>query len=128
MEENETEGIACAELAEIYLLQGELPRADEMCRRARSLLPELHLYKAKLNRTLAGVAKERGHENDAIRQLRKAADGFKRLDEIGEWDETMFELAGLYRGQGEFERVADVLEEMRAVVRQSLVKKGIALI
>ena len=40
----EDEGIATVELAKLKLLMNELDHAEELCQRARNLLPELHLY------------------------------------------------------------------------------------
>lgn len=125
--DKELEGIACAELAQVYLCKGNLDQAEAACQQARMLLPELHLYQAKVNRTLGEVSLSRGHTEEAIRRLQMAGDGCRRLEEAREYDEVMYRLSQIYRSQGEFERQAEVLEKMRGVMREALFKRGIEL-
>lgn len=125
--DKETQGIAQAELARVYLYRKEYEKAEETCQIARALLPELHFYQAKVNRTIAGISLGRGQTDEAIRRLQMAGDGFKRLDEAREYDDTMQELAELYRNQSDFQRMAEVLEKMRTFTREALTKRGIEL-
>jgi tetratricopeptide (TPR) repeat protein len=125
--DKETTGIAYAELAHVYLLQGELDKALEACQQARALLPDLHHCQAKINRTLGSLSSKRGDDAEAIHRYQMAADGFKRLDELREWDDTLLLLTQIYRKQGEFEKVADLLEEVLTVTSQSLSCRGIEL-
>lgn len=125
--DKETEGMAYAELAYLFLCKEEFEQAEEACRQARTLLPELHLYQAKINDTLGKLALRRGNTDDAIRRLQMAGDGFKRLNEAGQYDNTMYEVSQIYRSQGDFQRQADVLEHMRVVTSHALSTRGIEL-
>lgn len=125
--DKETIGMAHAELAHVYLCKEELEKVENACHRAQPLLPVPHLYQAKVNRTLAGIAQARGLMEEATRRYQLASEGFKQLDEALEYDQTMHALSQVYRIQGDFERVADVLEKMRAVTHETLSKRGIAL-
>jgi tetratricopeptide (TPR) repeat protein len=123
----EEEGIAYAELAQLRLRQQRLEEAEEACRHSRSLLPELHVYQASLNRVLGRIALQRSQRDEGLRRLQMAADGFKRLQELREWDETMYELAALYREEGDLKRVVSILDDIRRFSRQILEERGIVL-
>jgi tetratricopeptide (TPR) repeat protein len=125
--DKETQGIAYAELANVYLLQNELDQASKACEQARTLIPELSLYQAKINRTLGGIANKRGDVPEATRRYKMAADGFKRLKELREWDDTIGLLTEIYRGQGDFEKVANLLCEVKTFTRNCLSERGIEL-
>ncbi|MCX7570537.1 tetratricopeptide repeat protein [Tumebacillus sp. DT12] len=127
MGDKEIEGIAYAELAQVFLCKGDMDQAEAACQQARMLLPELHLDQAKINRTLGEVALCRGQTEEAIRRLQMAVDGYRRLDAARECEETMYRLAQIYRSQGEYERQAEVLEKMRDVVKEALGRRGIEL-
>lgn len=123
----EEEGIAFVELARLYLRMDRLDETEEACRQARSLLPELHLYQAWVNRIYGQTAKKRGQREEAIRRLRMAADGFKRLEEISEWDDTMYELSRLYVEEDDITRALGIMDDIRTYSRQILEKRGIVL-
>jgi tetratricopeptide (TPR) repeat protein len=121
------QGIACVELAKVYLLTGDLEQAEEVCQSARSLLPELHVYQGWVNRVFGRIAISRGQRPDGLRRLQKAADCFKRLGEAGEWDDTMFEVVQLHLEDENFREAYHLLEEMRRYSRQVFESRGIVL-
>lgn len=127
MKDRETQGMVFAELAQLYLNREELERTVEYCSQACMLLPELHVYQAKVNRILARVAVESNNMAEARRKFQMAADGFKHADEISEWDDTMFELSRLSLQQEDYQYVIGVLEEIRGYTRQVLSNRGIQL-
>lgn len=127
MRQREEEGLAQVELAKLKLEQGEVQQAEEACRQARALLPELHLFHAWINRIMGKIALVRNQREEAIRRLTAAADCFKMLDEVQDWDETMFELVQLYDESGEIERAYVILKEIRSFSRRVLEERGIVL-
>jgi tetratricopeptide (TPR) repeat protein len=127
LDKPEEEGIAKVELAKLFMLQGDFMRAEELCRDARSLLPELHLYHAWINRIYGRIAKSRNQREEAIRRLKAAADCFKSLEEVREWDDTMYELAELYLEANDHKQAVGIFEEIRRYSRQILEERGIAL-
>jgi tetratricopeptide (TPR) repeat protein len=120
-------GMACVEFAQLYFRKGDSEKALEFCLKTSSLLPEQHLYQAKVNRIRGRIAEALGEREDAKNRLQMAADEFKRLEEVTEWDETMFELARLYQQENDMGRTVDVLEEMRLFTKQILSQRGIVL-
>ncbi|ASS76621.1 hypothetical protein CIG75_17710 [Tumebacillus algifaecis] len=125
--QREEEGMAKVELAKLLFLEGEFQEAEELCREARALLPELHLYQAWINRVYGRMAVKRSQREEAIRRLQSAADCFKQMDEVKEWDDTMYELAGLYLEANEHKQAVGILEEIRRYSRQILEERGIVL-
>jgi tetratricopeptide (TPR) repeat protein len=123
----EEEGMAQVELAKLTLEMGEVQQAEEACRQARSLLPELHLYHAWINRILGKIALQRNQRDEAIRRYKAAADCFKRMEEVHDWDDTMYELVALYDESGDKERAYDTLTEIRRFSRLVLEERGIVL-
>ncbi|MCX7571285.1 tetratricopeptide repeat protein [Tumebacillus sp. DT12] len=127
MKDLEMQGMAYTELAQLYLNRVELEKAVEHCENACMLLPEFHVYHAKANRILARVAVESNNIEEARHRFQMAADGFKRVDEVSEWDDTMFELSRLSLLEADYQHVIGVLEEIRGYTRQVIGKMGIRL-
>lgn len=123
----EEEGVALVELAKLHWKRGEFDTAEETCRQARSLLPELHLYQGWINRVLGAVALHREQREEAMRRLQTAADCFKTMGEIGAWDETMYETARLHHAAGDLEQAYRIVEEIRRYSREALEQRGIVL-
>ncbi|MFD2172027.1 tetratricopeptide repeat protein [Tumebacillus lipolyticus] len=120
-------GMTKVELAKLRLRQQKFRQAEELCHEARSLLPELHLYQAWINRIHGRIAKDRDQREEAIRRLKTAAECFKRMEEVKDWDDTMYELAELYLEAEDHEQAIGILEEIRRYSRQILEERGIAL-
>ncbi|MGZ4111999.1 MAG: helix-turn-helix domain-containing protein [Tumebacillaceae bacterium] len=127
MKEREQEGIAHVELAKLQLEKGEVQEAEESCRQARSLVPELHAYHGWINRLMGQIALQRNQREEAIRRYKAAADCFKRLEEVQDWDSMMFDLVELYDASGEMELAYDALMEIRRFSRHVLDERGIVL-
>jgi tetratricopeptide (TPR) repeat protein len=125
--DKEHEGIAWVEMAHLHFQKREFGKAAETCELAGLLLPEQHLYQAKINRLHGRLAEVRGDHSEAERRLQMAADVFKHSGEISEWDDTMFALAALYQQQNEMGRTVQVLEEIRSFTKHVLTQRGIAL-
>jgi len=123
----EEEGIAVVELAKLKLQMGELDEAEELCQRARNMLPELHLYQGWINRVFGKIALLRNQRDQAVRRFHKAADCFKHMEEIGEWDVTMYEIARLYLEENDLIRAYSILDDIRRYSRQILDERGIVL-
>ena len=123
----EEEGIAVVELAKLKLQMGEPDEAEELCQRARNMLPELHLYQGWINRVLGKIALLRNQRDQAVRRFHKAADCFKHMDEISEWDVTMYEIARLYLEENDLIRAYSILDDIRRYSRQILEERGIVL-
>ncbi|ASS74250.1 hypothetical protein CIG75_04130 [Tumebacillus algifaecis] len=123
----EEAGMASVELAGLLLGQDDLTSAEEACYQARKLLPELHFYQARVHRLYGRIAVQRGHREEAIRRFQKSADRFKHTDELGEWGDTMSELADLYKNEGDLKTAVGVMQEIRGYTRQVMLKRGIAL-
>lgn len=124
---SEEEGVAKVELAKLHMKLGDYTKAEELSREARTLLPELHLYQAWINRIYGRIAIQRNQNAEAVRRLKSAADLFKQMEEVKEWDDTMYELAGLYLEANEHQQAVGILEEIRRYSRQILEERGIAL-
>jgi tetratricopeptide (TPR) repeat protein len=120
-------GMAYVELAQLHFQKERLVEAKELCETASSLLPESHVGHATIHRLLGRVAEAEGNRAEAASLLQRAAEGFKRLGEFAEWDDTMYELAELYKQENDLMRSLRVMEEMRAFTRQTLYERGIAL-
>ncbi len=123
----EEAGMATVELATLLLQQGELAAADESCDQARALLPELHLYQARVHRLYGRIAVQKGQREEAIRRLQKSADRLKHTDELGEWGDTMHELAELYKREGDLRTAVSIMQEIRGYTNEAMLKRGIAL-
>lgn len=123
----EEEGIATVELAKVKLLIHELDHAEELCQRARNLLPELHLHQGWIHRVASKIALARNRRDDAIRCFHKAADCFKQMEELSEWDATMYEIARLYLEENDFIHAYSILDDIRRYNRQVLEERGIVL-
>lgn len=121
------QGIACVELAKIRLLQGELELSEEGCHNARALLPELHVYQGWVSRVLGRIAIRRDNREEGLRRLQKAADCFKRLNEAGEWDDTMYEIVQLHLDEQNYREAYRLLDEMRRYSRHVFESRGIVL-
>lgn len=119
MKDRETQGMACAELAQLYLRKGDLEKAVDYCGQASTLLPQLHSGQAVINRILARVAVATDRLDEAKRRFQMAADGFKQAESLREWDETMFELSRLFLQEGDDRKVIEVLKTMREYARQA---------
>ncbi|HEU4962576.1 MAG TPA: helix-turn-helix transcriptional regulator [Bacilli bacterium] len=125
--DREEEGRALVVYAKWQWAREQVDAAEETCRLARNLLPELHVDQGWINRVLGDVALHRGQEEEALRRLQMAADCFKSLGEVGAWDETMYRIALLLRDAGEVERAYRVVEEIRRFSRETLEQRGIVL-
>ncbi|ARU61338.1 hypothetical protein CBW65_10255 [Tumebacillus avium] len=125
--QKEEEGMAIVELAKLRLQQGDLQRAEELCREARGLLPELHMYQGWINRIHGQIAIERNQREEAIRRFQMAADCFKHMDAITEWDDTMYDLAELYLEADDYKRAFGITKEVRGYSRLILEERGIVL-
>lgn len=123
----EEEGMTYVELAKVRHKQGDVVAAEEACQRARMLLPELHLYQAWLNRVLGDIALKRDQRVEAIRRYQMAADIFKRMGELNEWDAIQYEVARLYVEEQDFTRAYGIMEDIRRYSRQTLEQRGIVL-
>jgi tetratricopeptide (TPR) repeat protein len=123
----EEEGIALVELAKLQWKRGQFSDAEETCRQARHLLPELHLYQGWVNRVLGEIALQRNQREEAMRRLNMAAECFKSMGEVGAWDETMYQAALLHRDAGDMERAYRIVEEIRRYSRETLERRGIVL-
>ncbi|TCP58191.1 transcriptional regulator with XRE-family HTH domain [Tumebacillus sp. BK434] len=123
----EEAGMTSVELATLLLQQNDLHAAEEACYQARKLLPELHIYQARVHRLYGRIAVQNGHREEAIRRFQKSADRFKHTDELGEWGDTMSELAELYKNEGDLKTAVGVMQEIRGYTRQAMLKRGIAL-
>ncbi|MBL0389345.1 helix-turn-helix transcriptional regulator [Tumebacillus sp. ITR2] len=123
----EQQGIACVELAKVFVLTGELQRAEEVCQTARNLLPELHVHQGWVNRVFGRIAIEQGQREEGLRRLQKAVDCFKRLGEAGEWDDTMYEIVELHLQDENYRDAYFLLEEMRRFGREVFESRGIVL-
>ena len=123
----EEEGIAVVELAKLKLQNGEVNEAEDLCHRAKILLPESHLYLAWINRILGKIALHRNQRDKAVKSFHKAADCFKQLEEMAEWDDTMHEISRLHLEENDPLRACIILEEIRRYTRQVLEEKGIVL-
>lgn len=123
----EEEGIATVELAKLKLLTHEVDHAEELCQRERNLLPELHLYQGWIHRVAGKIALTRNRRDDAIRCLQKAADCFKQVEELSEWDETMYEIAQMYLGESDINHAYSILDDIRRHSRKVLEERGIVL-
>ncbi|ARU60071.1 hypothetical protein CBW65_02565 [Tumebacillus avium] len=123
----EEAGMASVELATLLLQQNDLPEAEEACYQARKLLPELHIYQARVHRLYGRIAVQKGQRDEAIRRFQKSADRFKHTDELGEWGDTMSELAEVYKNEGDLKTAVGVMQEIRGYTRQAMLKRGIAL-
>ena len=123
----EQEGIALVELAKVKVQTGKLETAEELCYRARNLLPELHLYQGWINRVSGKIALLRHQRQAALRRFHKAADCFKHMEEVSEWDATMYEISRLYLEESDFERAFRVLDDIRSTRRRILETRGIDL-
>lgn len=127
MQDREAQGMIYCELAQVYYQKGELEIAVEHCGQASFLLPELHRDQAKVNRLLARIAVTRKDAVEAKRRFLMAADAFQSAGEVGEWDDTMYELSRLAFEEEDYRMVIRLLEEMRGYTRQSLEGRGIRL-
>ena len=123
----EEEGVATVELAKLKLLMHEHDQADELCQRARNLLPELHLYQGWVNRVMGKVELARNRRGDAIKRFHKAADCFKQMEEFAEWDATMYEIARMYLDENDLIHAYSTLDDMRHYSRHALEERGIVL-
>jgi tetratricopeptide (TPR) repeat protein len=123
----EEEGIALVELAKLKLQNGEANEAEDLCHRARILLPDSHLYLAWINRILGKIALHRDQRDKAIRRFHKAADCFKLMEDVTEWDGTMYEISRLHIEEDDLIRACSILEEIRRYTRQVLEERGIML-
>ncbi|WP_323372916.1 helix-turn-helix domain-containing protein [Tumebacillus lacus] len=118
---------ALVEYAAFCHREGRLPEAEEACMQARVLLPETHLYQARINRVLARVNMERDEEQQAIQRYIAAADRFAQSEEVGEWGDTMQELSTLYVKQNDYEQAFRILDSVRSYTNEVLGNRGIAL-
>ncbi|TCP55962.1 transcriptional regulator with XRE-family HTH domain [Tumebacillus sp. BK434] len=125
--QKEEMGMAIVELAKLRLQQGDLQRAAELCRDARGWLPELHMYQGWINRIHGQIAKARNQRDEAIRRYQMAADCFKHMDAITEWDDTMYDLAELYLEADDYKRAFGITKEVRGYSRLILEERGIVL-
>ena len=123
----EEEGMAVVELAKLKLLQGEFDEAEDLCRRAQSLLPESHLYLAWINQILGKIALQHNQRDKAINRFYKAADCFKQMDDITAWDGTMYEISKVHLDGNELIQACSILEEIRRYTHQALEERGIVL-
>jgi tetratricopeptide (TPR) repeat protein len=123
----EEAGMAAVELATLQLKHGDISAAEDTCHEARKLLPELHMYQARVHRLYGKIASLNGHRDEAIRRYQKAADRFKHTDELGEWGDTMQELAELYKNEGDLKSAVRILQEIRGYTRDAMLKRGIAI-
>lgn len=123
--DREIRGVAHAELALVYMYKEEYGKAEENCKLARNLLPEMHLQQAKIERTVAGIAIGRGQIEEAVHWLQRAGERYIQQGETREYDQTMYDLTKLFRKQGDYQRMADALEQMRAVMLEALSQRGV---
>ena len=123
----EEEGIATVELAKLQLLMQKLHQAEELCQRARTLLPELHLYQGWINRVTGKIELARNRRENAIWRFHKAADCFKQMEEFTEWDATMYEIARMHVEENDLIRAYIILDDIHRVSRQVLEERGIVL-
>jgi tetratricopeptide (TPR) repeat protein len=123
----EEEGVSYVELAKVLHQLGESDKAVEACHMARALLPSLHLDQAWIHRILGQILLTRGQREEAIRCLQKAAECFKRMEELHEWDATMYELARLYLEEKNLERAYTIMDDIRRYSRHILEERGIVL-
>lgn len=119
--------IAWIEFAQLCLNQGDIEGAAAACERGQKTLPTSHLYQGRLYRINGRIALEQGQHKEAIHLLQRAADHFKQLEEIGEWDDTMAELAGLYVKENDLLRAYHLLAETVEQRKTHLRKRGIVL-
>ena len=120
-------GVAFVELARIQFQLGDIDQAEENCQVARTLLPELHLYQAYVNRILGQVALKKENRSDAIRRFERAADCFKSMDQVDEWEQTMYDLSRLYQEEQKPESALLVMDALRNFTRKVLAERGIVL-
>lgn len=123
----EEAGMALVEYAAFSQQQGKLTVAVDACYQARSLLPEIHLYQAKVNRVLARVDVERENLERAVEHFEAAAKEFDRLEEIGEWGDTMHELSSLYIQRNDYKRALWIMDWVRSHTHEVMGKRGIVL-
>jgi len=69
----------------------------------------------------------RNQRETAIRRFRKATDCFKQMEEVSEWDATMYEIARLYVEDNDLVRAFSILDDIRRYRRQVLEERGIDL-
>ena len=120
-------GMAFVELAKIKLQTKDIAQAEEHCHAARTLLPELHAYQAWVNRILGEVALDKGYREEAIRRFERAADCFKSMDQVAEWEQTMYDLSRLYQVEQMLDKVISTLDTLRNFTRHVLTERGIVL-
>ena len=120
-------GMAFVELARIQLQLGDMDQAEENCQVARTLLPELHHYQAWVNRLLGQIALANGYRDEAIRRFERAADCYKSMEQVDQWEQTMYDLSRLYEEERKPERALQVLHAMRNFTRKVLDERGIVL-
>jgi tetratricopeptide (TPR) repeat protein len=123
----EEEGITTVEMAKLKLMMHEYDQAEELCQRARNLLPELHLYQGWINRVTGKIELARNRREEAIRRFHKAADCFKQMEELAEWDATMYEIARMHVEENDLIRAYSILDDLRRYSRQVLDERGIVL-
>lgn len=121
------EGVAWVELARLQVVAGDAGAAEEACRRARALLPEMHVYQAWVQEVRGRIALAAGDRPEALRRFALAADGFRQREAVKEWVETMQAMAGLYEAEGEMTRAVQVLREVTLYTGQVLAERGIVL-
>ena len=120
-------GEAFVELARIQYHLGDMDQAEENCQVARTMLPELHPYQAWVNRILGQIALANGHRDEAIRRFERAADCFKSMEQVDEWEQTMYDLSRLYQEDHKPEKVIVILDSLRNFTRKVLSDRGIVL-
>lgn len=120
-------GRALVEYAAFCQTQGRIGEAEAACMEARGVLPELHVYQARLSRVLARVDLERDEQAQAIRRYQAAADAFAKAEEVGEWGDTLHELSLLYARQNEYAEALRILDHVRTETHVVMEQRGIAL-
>jgi hypothetical protein len=64
---------------------------------------------------------------EAVRRFERAADCFKSMDHVAEWEQTMYDLSRLYQEEQQPEQVICILDAMRNFTRHVLNERGIVL-
>lgn len=123
----EEAGMALVEYAAFSQVRGNLVVAVDACYQARPLLPDMHLYQAKINRVLARVYLERENPERAVERFEAAAIEFDRLGEIGEWGDTMHELSSLYVKQNDHRKAFEIMDDIRSYTHQVMLRRGVVL-
>lgn len=112
IKKTEDAGIAYAELAKLHLEAQKFDLAEEVAQTAKTLLPPNHAHCALTLRVLAKVSQARKQPDYASKLFRQAADCYRLVGCVKEFESTMQELSDHYAQLDDVRMAYNVISDM----------------